>query len=712
MASLPSDTVAAENDLSQDIYCDNLDCPEFIEFLKNMQVKDFSPLDEYIDKLKIIYDMFETNNFAIFNDDITKNYLTKKDKVIVPVFRDTINKQEIDNKKQNLLALLSNTAENMNELQIKNKQGQKLHFTEDYIRRFLNNRMIYKLENNIFKYGKINKIIIDLAQSYKMLYQTDHFQHMKRHTCGIYYLNNCIYICNSGCDTLLNTILINHLDNMQNIRNAQINIFDANRRPLDIEIYVDIILFSIIKCIINANYNIEDHIAKNVINVKKLADAIQENHVGNIGKYTAARRNSDANISHFKEQLAYYIRLIHTIEWPDCIMKKLTEKVDQNYLREINEIIPDVSLAPQGAAQSAAKGTAQAAAKEATESEISQDGNEGVSNSDNQDCPTACQVFIPSSYSSPRSTFLVRVSRLNSFELFGLTTMILDNELSKDIEDVPLGSNCIMKLTKITESIKDKIKYFDNVHFMLGRTPIIFVENYNYKFNFCMDQEIHNIDNQFIPFKIKSQDELNCHNGSTCAEPKLFNWLISNNYIKPGKRDNIFGSFNLGYGLNNIEGTQSYSGYSIYTEQSSSDTHRKLYTLGYLLYILKNYTSTPPDAPLTADDLFYDIRSLEDRPLPMILLDLMLPCQGCKMNYLDIINNNLGQTWSSKFCNQKIFVKKGGSITNTNKTNNRKISKKKMTKTNRSKIGNKKKLSRKIFLDNKKRHSKRATKNI
>jgi hypothetical protein len=698
MASLPSDTVEAENDLSQDIFCDNLDCPEFIEFVKNMQVKDFSPLDEYIDKIKTIYDMFETNNFAIFNDDITKNYLTKK--VIVPVFGDTINKSEIDLKKQNLLALLSITLEKMNELKIKNKEGQILHFTEAYIHRFFNNRMIYKLENNIFKYGKINKIIIDLAQRYKMLYQTAHFQHMKRHTCGIYYLDNCIYICNSGCETLLNTILINHLDNMQNIRNAQINIFDANRRPLDIEIYVDIILFSIIKCIINANYYIVEHSDKNKVNVKKIAQATQQNNVTDLGKYTAYQRTSDANIIHFRQQLLYYIDLIRTIEWPDCIMEKLTGKVDLNYLIELNEIIPDVDPAAQGAAQGAVQGAA--------ESEISQDGNEGVS-----DCPTACQVFMPPS-SSPRSTFLVRVSRLNSTELFELTNMILHNVSSKNFDDLQLGSSSIMKLTKINESIKDKIKYFDNVHFTLGETPIIFVENYNYKLNFCMDQAQHIIDNQFIPFKVKSQDELNCHNGSTCAEPKLFNWLISNNIIKAGKRDNIFGSFNLGYSLNNIEGKQSYSGYSIYTEPSSSDTHKKLYTLGYFLYILKNYASAPPDAPLTADDLIYEISSLEDRPLPIILLDLMLPCQGCKMNYLDIIHNHLGKTWSSKFCNQKIFGKEkkvvsGGSITNTNKTNNRKISKKKMTKTNRSKVGNKKKLSKKIFLDNKKRHSKRTS---
>jgi hypothetical protein len=228
-----------------------------------------------------------------------------------------------------------------------------------------------------------------------------------------------------------------------------------------------------------------------------------------------------------------------------------------------------------------------------------------------------------------------------------------------------------------------------------------------------LSQRIPRINNQFIPFKFKSNGQLNCHNGSTCSEPKLFNWLITNKIIEKNKQDNIFGSFNLGYALKDIDANKTHSSYSIYTDTKSTDVHKKLYMLGYFLYILQNYSSASYDDTIRANDLFYEISEHSDLKLPFILLDLMLPCQGCKMNYRNIITNDFGEAWSPKFCEKQISENKkgGGSINNSRKQkNNRKISKKKTNKTSRNKIVNIKKVSMNSFLNNKTRQSKKHSK--
>ena len=252
--------LADGTDVSADItfgsdqkYCENLDCTEFLELAKQMQMIDTSPLDPNIDKINSLERMIEENNYSIFNDAVMKNYFsgTGADAVILPIVINGISITDVFNKQKHLENILSNMAKKMTLLKIKDMSGRNINFSKEYIRHYFNTKMIDKLENNIFKYGKLNKIIINLAEDYRKMYDHPNFLHMTKHTCGIYYKDNTIYICNSGCDNLPNTILINHMLHHDGIETCKIKLFLDNKTENDKVEYISIILFSMIRCILD-----------------------------------------------------------------------------------------------------------------------------------------------------------------------------------------------------------------------------------------------------------------------------------------------------------------------------------------------------------------------------------------------------------------------------------------------------------------------------
>lgn len=170
-----------------------------------------------------------------------------------------------------------------------------------------------------------------------------------------------------------------------------------------------------------------------------------------------------------------------------------------------------------------------------------------------------------------------------------------------------------------------------------GLFPISFIENISYIGNmhsFQSDKSL--IENQYIPFKKNptknNNGSLVCHNGSLCAEPKLFNYLLDNRIID--KDDNHqFACFWHG------ELVQSSV---MYVPQNTSDVQKKLFLLGYYYYLVK-------DNNIRCESF------VNDKFNP-VFNRVMLPCAGCQINSADILSNKIkerGYNWNALNCDDE-----------------------------------------------------------
>jgi hypothetical protein len=204
---------------------------------------------------------------------------------------------------------------------------------------------------------------------------------------------------------------------------------------------------------------------------------------------------------------------------------------------------------------------------------------------------------------------------------------------------IMIGKNIFMGINKdpssqeyiiIKKNIKTRIKEMGGIY---NGYNIIFFNNIHYWES-----------NKRVPFKRINKNKMACNNGSTCIEPILFDFMLSNEYITPEQLEQRKGYSYTCLWVGDPKPSEE-SDYTIGTQGGKKDVdgmsktgyYERIYERLFTEYCLDNEMLTGRTL-LTCHDIVYN---------------LMLACPGCQMNYYQNINGGPQTKWDNTYCEDK-----------------------------------------------------------
>jgi hypothetical protein len=153
------------------------------------------------------------------------------------------------------------------------------------------------------------------------------------------------------------------------------------------------------------------------------------------------------------------------------------------------------------------------------------------------------------------------------------------------------------------------------------RKKLVYVYNKSYRDKYYENKPDQLIVNEnFVPFKRMCDKKMVCFNGSTCAEPVLFNFL--NKAVPRSIENRSFGCFWLGDSKD-----KDVSDYIVSSSKTSTDKLYERFVYHDLLVKLGN-------------NVF---------PIISVAQNLMIACPGCQMNFNNILENKIDK-WDHTGC--------------------------------------------------------------
>lgn len=235
---------------------------------------------------------------------------------------------------------------------------------------------------------------------------------------------------------------------------------------------------------------------------------------------------------------------------------------------------------------------------------------------------------------------------LTRYDLFVHVPDEIKNDREVDLNE--LIEICCTKINGVylkpkdyTKTLVANIKLDDDLTFFVNIDGITlhFIENIDYRDNyFAKQRNLKKITGQYIPFKRNINDSVSCFNGTECAEPKLFNWLITKEILKKNEPFN-FSCF--------WHGPPNDDTMTMYVTKFSPDIRKKLFLLGYYSYLLKEKNRDTFQINLSYNPFYFN----------PVFNNIMVPCSGCQINYDDILNNKItdsSYSWDASSCKKDI----------------------------------------------------------
>jgi hypothetical protein len=595
--------------------CSNLDCSCFKKFVQNVSKRNVPSTSARITLLNNLFTLVGTMQYNIFSDafiaeikkslgdislyidcsDITLTYLKAKILLLKSLIIEKIKLPDANSSSSSSSSISSNSEINY----------------ENFMKRIYD-----QLERTTFLYGKPNNNILYYEEIFYSNYENNEAYKTiyTKHACGIFYKDDNLYLCCSG------------------FKKNIFNIFYALKSIPDIRL--------------NEH---KETIGKNLIIILKIFIYIA------LLKFNESFRTANLKIKHTEEEEGRSVDIRNITDYTSFY---------QNLLKLFGDPITEGGEVQEGTFTFRSR-----VLKKFRQLDIG-----------DQNFFIGGRNFLRFQFDDNSKFDENRENYLSNFTLYNgnIDTIIADfqeilirNELFDHVEaDIKreeegrfnlnkqaLISKCIQETNGI-ENCNPQI-YSDTLTLRLTLPDILtlhdsnrdknlnFIENVKYRDNYFETQSDKNkIKGQYIPFKRVQDDELVCYNGSTCVEPKLFNWLINNRKIEKGKKPEFFSCF--------WHGPKSPNSMTMFVAQTSSDDKKKLFLLGYYSYLFLLQDKALQDKAHIPINSF-----LKPEKLNPVFNNIMLPCSGCQINYDDILNNkiendgftlNENYSWDSSSC--------------------------------------------------------------
>jgi len=571
--------------------CSNLDCSCFKKFVQNVSKRNVPSTSARISLLNNLFTLVGTMQYNIFSDafiEEIKNSPNRKDQILYIDCSD-IKLTVLAEKIQNLKAVIS-TKIKPPDVNSSSSSSSSSDASEINYEKFMN-RIYNQLERTTFLYGKPNNNILYYEEKFYYLYNNEIYKTtFSKLACGVFNKDNNIYICSSG------------------FKNNIFNIFYA--------------LKSIPYIRLNEH---KETIGKNLIIILKMFIYNQ------LLEFNEIFRSANLTIKHTKEgeenkenkviisnittdYTSFYQNLLKLFGDP------ITEGVQEGefkYKAGVIQKFRQLNIGNNNFLRFQLNSISKF--EEDRKNLLSKftfyNGNIDTIIADFQ------EILINTGLIDHVEADIKSGSNLNKPEL-----------ISKCLQETNLIENCnpeIYSETLIQDiTLPDNLSLYDDVR----KIYLNFIENVEYRDNYYRNQHDRTqIKNQYIPFKRLNKNLVRCSNGTECAEPKLFNWLIKNNIIEIGKKPEFFSCFWHGSNSGNM---------TMYVPKTGEDK-KKLFLLGYYSYLLENKAPIPIKSFLVPEKL---------NP---VFNNIMFPCSGCQINYDDILNNKItdpNYSWDSSSC--------------------------------------------------------------